>query len=55
MATETYEIVEVICEGCGKDLLPADTDWELFRIGVTIHNNPLCYAIYTEFHADCGD
>lgn len=35
--------VEVRCYGCGEQILkPADSDMELFRLGVPVHQRPSC-------------
>lgn len=42
MATEIT--FEVRCIGCHELVTPQEVDWELFRLGVNVHNTEECRA-----------
>jgi hypothetical protein len=39
-----YETIDTVtCMGCLEQMTPNQTDWELFRIGIHVHDSDSCF------------
>jgi len=55
MATDMIELESITCYGCNDQMQPMETDWELFRYGIHVHNKDLCRDKFSAKIAEYND